>query len=344
MLRAILVLLVSIVVIVILKCWQDQERVPNVTEPSGTKNAMNPADAEAQKATSPSPIVAQREQMRGQRDQEDSSCTIEDYFPSNVGVTWTYEITVGDTEPIHYGTILWPLGNRSIGVEDKGRFEHVANGKGRKRFKLVVRSKASAMKQGPLQYPKGVELEVVQDGLGVFENTKRVFLAINSAERFMAELIITYDPNDPMSTWRRLPDGATGGKVGDGFSRRLLFFGAQPGTALAMGKEHADMLYFVGSDASVEGYAGQALLHFKRIVKGTTDELTGLLSQPQNENALNAMRSMKGTTGVDPDVIYFSRGFEDDMWYAKGKGLVRLVQKVGEKTSMTWKLIALSKN
>lgn len=238
----------------------------------------------------------------------------EDYFPTQVGLKWVYDITVGDTEPLCYNEISWPLGDKSVVYAYRGRFPPVVREGGRKRFSLIIRSKATAAKQGPLEYLQGVELEVVQDELGVFEDAKQVFWTISTGGRYMAHLVVTYDP---MST----PVAPTGGPwgvwgQGDGYSMRLLFFGDRPGIQIGIGKEPTDDLLFDGPDANVEGYAGQVLLHFIRSVEGTKGE------ESQSE---------------------LGRAFTEEMWYAKGKGLVHLEQKVGGKTSMTWTLSAVSK-
>ncbi len=81
-------------------------------------------------------------------------------------------------------------------------------------------------------------------------------------------------------------------------------------------KSPTDKLLFEGPDVNVESYAGQALLHYIRRVEGANGE--------QSESELD-------------------RAFAEEMWYAKGKGLVHLVQKIRGKTSMTWTLITVSK-
>lgn len=237
-----------------------------------------------------------------------------DFFPSQVGWTWTYEITIGDAEPLRYNETAWPLGDKWIVYATRRRFPPVVKGEGEKTFHLVIRSKATATKQGPLEYPIGIELDVVEDELGVYEDAKQVFWAISTSGRFMAHLVTTYDP-------RSAPGGSRGGAWGrwgqeEGYSMRLIFFGDQPGTQIGMGNEPADKLLFEGIDTNAEGYAGQPLLRFIRSVEGSRDD--------QSDRILD-------------------RAFTEEMWYAKGKGLVRLVQKVEGKTSMTWTLTALSR-
>ncbi len=236
-----------------------------------------------------------------------------DFFPTQVGLKWTYEIIVGDAEPLRYNETSWPLIDKSVTYANRGRFLTSLTNVGKKRFNLIIRSKATAAKQGPIKYPKGVELEVLQDELGVFEDAKQVFWAISTEGRFMAHLVITYDPSvAPIG-------GAWGGwGQGDGYSMRLLFFGDRPGSRIGMGEEPTDMLLFDGLDSNVESYAGQALLHF--------------------------IRSVGGANGEQFGSEYLKCAFTEEMWYANGKGLVRLVQKVGGKTSMTWTLSTVSED
>ncbi len=238
----------------------------------------------------------------------------EEFFPSPVGWTWTYEITIGDAEPLSYNRISWPLGDRRIAYATRGRFPPVVKREVDKTFHLVIRSKATATKQGPLEFPIGIELDIVVDELGVFRNTKQVFWAINTKERFMAHLVTAYDPRSAPGAPRGRAWGSWGQE--DGYSMRLIFFGERPGIQIGMGNDPTDKLMFDGIDTNAEGYAGQPLLRFTRSVEGSKDD--------QSDNILD-------------------RAFTEEMWYAKGKGLVRLMQKVEGKTSMTWTLTALSR-
>jgi len=224
-----------------------------------------------------------------------------------VGLQWTYEITLGDAEPLSYDEVSWPLGDQAFTYAVRGRFPAAASGGGGGPFSLVLRSKATAAQQGPLQYPKGVELEVVQDDLGVFSNAKQIFWAVITDERHMAHLVVTYDASDA--------PGSISMGWGDGYAVRLVFFDDRPGIQIGQGDEPRDNLLYDGPVTNVEGYGEQALLHFIRSVAGNEEEVSdSILGAP----------------------------FTEEMWYAKNQGLVRLVQKVGGRTSMTWTLTSLT--
>lgn len=38
----------------------------------------------------------------------------EDFFPTQVGLKWTYEISIGDAEPLRYNETSWPLGDKRV--------------------------------------------------------------------------------------------------------------------------------------------------------------------------------------------------------------------------------------
>src|SRR6185503_4916908 len=78
-------------------------------------------------------------------------------------------------------------------IDIGGRFPGYLTNSARKHFKLVLRAKKDSPKQGPLEYAKGVELEVVSDELGVFEDAKQLFFAVSESSRFMAHLVVILD-------------------------------------------------------------------------------------------------------------------------------------------------------
>jgi len=99
------------------------------------------------------------------------------------------------------------------------------------------------------------------------------------------------------------PRGGWGGwGQEDGYSSQLMFFASRPG--IQKSSIDDDALLFVGFDGPY--------LRFRRTVKSHDESR-------------------------DPSIL--DAGFTEDMWYAKGKGLVKLEQKVNGKISMTWKLM-----
>jgi len=199
----------------------------------------------------------------------------------------------------------------------RGFLRTPAGGRTEKRgaYRLEMSVKGPAKAQGPLQYPRGVELAIEKDELGVFRDHKQVFWAASESGRFMANLVVTYDPD--------LAPGAPGGPFGrwgqgDGSALRLVFFADRPLTQIGIGEDPVDALLFLGPDANVPEYQGTECFHFVRTVKADDKR-------------------------DDKDRVHFQQGFTESTWFARGKGLVRLEQRVNGKTSMLWRLKSFSR-
>lgn len=239
-----------------------------------------------------------------------SEGTPRDYFPHQVGTEWQYDISTGPAEPLEYREVAWRVGNAVETIASRGRYSSYFETKA---HNFVLRMKVQAMvpEQGPLKYRDGVELAVLQDGLGIFENHHRIFWAVGTADRYMGNEIVTYPADSPGAPGMGGPWGGWGQE--DGYSMRLVFFGDKPGIAIGLGAEAKDMIAFEGA----ESCDGVPCLHFVRTV-------------PDEKDDVKAPKS--------PSSDYLGRGFTEDCWFAKGKGLVRLEQKVNGRTSMTWTL------
>jgi len=224
-----------------------------------------------------------------------------DYFPTKVGMKWTYEVIIGNVKPLEYKITSWPLGgDRSISYISRGLLLFDIPEKKSGHILEFMVSK-TAKKQGPFEYPLGVELKVLQDDLGIYHDVEKIFFAVANykGNRFMANQINLYSSfNAPtMGSW-----GMWG--QGSGSSIQLMFFGDSPGLQMGMGTEPEDVLLFLGFEGGE--------LHFQRSVIGNTEMNDG------ND--------------------YINSGFVEDTWYRKGIGLVRLEQRVGGKISMIWRL------
>lgn len=92
---------------------------------------------------------------------------------------------------------------------------------------------------------------------------------------------------------------------------QIMFFAERPKIQVGIGKDPIDTLLFEG----VESCQGTPCLHFIRTVKGG---------------------EMDPRVPDTPESRYLGSGFTEDTWFAKGKGLIGLEQKVNGKTSMTW--------
>lgn len=234
-----------------------------------------------------------------------------DFFPTKVGTTWTYKISLGEVKPLNYEVVMWPRGKSGVTMATRGFFMGSLTGEKRE-FTLKIRVKGLASKQGVLKYPIGVELEIEEDELGVFDNCKQVFLAAASSGGFMAHMVIIKDRNSLGA-----PSSGSWGGWGeeDGYSMPIIFFIRDPGTQISMGENSSDSILFTGvSKLPVGNLKG---LHFQRVV-GATEKKPG-----------------EELSGLD-------QGFTEDTWFVRGKGLSYLVQRVNSKVSMTWTLVDFS--
>jgi len=240
-----------------------------------------------------------------------------DYLPIAPGTVLVYKIELGDVEPLVYKEVIWPQTKGSIVMVTRSRFWGAikqSDKEQKKVFLLKMKVKGPAAKQGGLEYPVGVELTVEKDELGVYQDAKQVFWAATSKGRFMCHEVVTYSSDTPGS-----PQAGAWGNWGaeEGFSMRILFFGERPDTQVGMGKDSKDKLLFDGIKP-VPGSSDSGL-HFVRTVE----------PQAKKEN-IGSIKSI--------DSSMLDKGFREDSYFLKGKGLVYLEQKVDGKTSMIWRI------
>ena len=133
----------------------------------------------------------------------------------------------------------------------------------------------------------------------------------------MCHEVVTYPPDSPGSP----SSGAWGTE--DGYTMKMFFFDRKPGIQISMGismeemsmgGDPKDLLLFNG----IEPVPGLNVsgLYFTRTVKPTEKGQKGI--------------GEKSDTGI------LDRGFEEHTYFVKRRGLVRLEQKIGGKTSMLW--------
>jgi len=254
-------------------------------------------------------IVYFQGRSSGPSDTDNSAGLPIDYFPMEVGTEWTYQITLGETEPMHYEEVGWPQpSGGTLHYAQRGFFYQAMVDDHPDSFLLKIKVDSVAEEQGPLSYPTGVKLAILQDDLGIFEYVSQLYWAVSDprSEVTIIQQVCMYPPDTP---------GAPGGPWGslgieDGYSVRIILFGEEPGIGVSF-EDSPDMLYFVGIDKDVPGYSDTICLHFKREVKLSEDDGSGAV--------------------LDKD-------FTEDTWFAKGIGLVLLEQKVMGQNSMTWRL------
>ncbi len=232
-----------------------------------------------------------------------------EYFPSATGTTWEYHVTLGTREPLLASELVWPLaGGQAMVSKVRGRLlrERMRNTSPT----VTLRVLGSAPTQGPLQFARSVEVAIVRDDLLYFENVEHCYWAIPDGGNEVL-LVMTYTPFSPGA-----PTGSWGVPIvqGEGYAIRQFFHnrgvGASVGSHMSKGEAEEKLLY--------TGYAlewGTPCLHFLRVVEESASE----------------------REGKEADVL--NHAFTEEYWFEQGKGLVRLEQKVGGITSMTWSLV-----
>lgn len=240
------------------------------------------------------------------------------YFPMDVGTKWVYKIEVGDIEPLHYREELWQMGEKTFFYRVSGAFVDLRK-TNQRTFMLEIRVKRR------ISEGNGVDLEIKQDELGIFKFHKQVLWIapefelyklgseIRKSGDFMVHQMINYSPWGPAA-----PTGPYGVPAFEkGNSSRTIFFAGKPGSRVSIVDNPTEMLLFTGVETLFQQRKEGQLIHFVREVKS---------SEENNDE--------KRTDFKD---------FIEDMWFAKGKGLVRLEQKVDGKRSMVWTLVQFSK-
>ncbi|HKH43958.1 MAG TPA: hypothetical protein VKM72_04765 [Thermoanaerobaculia bacterium] len=237
-----------------------------------------------------------------------------DFFPTESGAQWSYVVKAGRVDALSFKIAAWPMGS-----EGKGPAAMVAtrgllySPLARESYGLEIGVKRPTARQGPLQYPEGVELSIRHDDLGIFQKCKQAFWAISESGRYAVSLVLMFDPSSPGA-----PGGGGGGFGNwgreDGYSVRPFFFLDNPGIAISL-NDAPESLLFAGIDRNLPGYECVETLHLIRKVKPAEKE-------PGEERN------------------HLDEGFREDMWFARGQGLVRLVQSIKGETSMTMNLVS----
>ena len=210
--------------------------------------------------------------------------SFEDYFPTAKGTRWEYAITLeGSASPLGHEYVFWPgqdnMWSRSV-------LHHASLGPRDQVFRLVLEVKDdNAPRQGPLQYPQGIELEVVEDDLEIFGDYTHVYWAITSSGWYRVTQVVTRPAE---RGWERRD-------MADGYSWRLLMFEDSPGALVSLNDED-DKLKFIGPTSDSQ-------LHYQRMV---------------------AAFERSKEYGQDHEPFEGLKAFTEDVWFKKGVGLERL--------------------
>lgn len=241
-----------------------------------------------------------------------------DYFPTPVGWRWEYNVQASEEyekSPLSYEIVHWPLGNdNSISYRTRGILMGGGSEKKVATKKLILEVAAMAVKQGPFQYPEGYRLKVVRDDMEYFgeaEDILDIFWTISQSRRYSVDQVVTYSPSSSRNMNFGNPWGGYGSEPG--YAMRVVFFGSKPNVAIGLSGS-GDRLYFI----DFENFQGKDALHFQRQVEADTLRLN-------SESNLASNR--------------LSSAFTEDVWYIKGQGLSKLIQKVNSEITMVWDLV-----
>lgn len=234
-----------------------------------------------------------------------------DYFPTDIGHTWEYHITVEDEgrNALFTRATIWTLiGGKQVITTERGRhLTAVANRKAdRGVFTLTLRIKGKALKQGHLQYSEGYQVQVVRDDLNIYDSPQDLFYAISRSQRFMLEQVRVVSPHSSSA-----PSGGSGpwggpSVIEPGYDHKLIFFG-QPHLSIDLGARGDALVWMKTTKDS----RGRPAIIFERRVE-----------------AKNKIPTPK----QDP----LDKSFVEERTFVRGVGMTRLVQKVYGKTTMTW--------
>ena len=248
----------------------------------------------------------------------------EECFPTARGTRWEYTITLeGSDAPLQYECFDFP--DAGYGSTIRGRLGLYAEDRWDDGFRLIIEVKdETATEQFPLQYPQAIELEVVEDDLGIFNehlvypdddgvvrghgtyaDYTHIYWAITSSGGYGGYQVtqVVTDRPDPLA----LPFASEAEResMADGYSKRLIMVEESPGTTMSLNGDD-DQLAFVDRTADNQ-------LHYQRVVAARED-------------------------AEDDDPFEGNKGFTEDTWFKKGVGLQRLEQRVEGELRMIWEL------
>ncbi|MDO8436270.1 MAG: hypothetical protein Q7S82_02715 [bacterium] len=260
---------------------------------------LSQACGEAQSPAPTSTIKSQQSTPQPQKLQTATSSTADqrDYFPIDIGREWTYDIKTWKVKPIIFDNVTILRGSSSY-----RKFFYAGSinpHAGVENYRLKMKIKGPFQEEQRLM---SVELEVLEDSLGLFRYFTQVFwglenFSLSGSQTGMLQAV-RYSTDKFMADYPDLQLRSTD-RIN---SEKVIFVWGGGG----MIREDRDSIFFVGIDNNVPGYQGVPLSHFIRKVYSD--------------------KSAK--------VMVFS----EDSWYAFKKGLVLLEQRIGGEISMVWQL------
>ncbi len=231
-----------------------------------------------------------------------------DFFPTASGTRWSYtiEFPTPGLEGLSHRVTRWPSGNGTIHSEEIRQRFYISSPAADGKYQLIMRVAKPSPTQGTLSYPEGYEIAIDRDDIGIYEYQAGVYWAIDKFKGCNAMQIVVYPPGSLGSR------GNDSGRPGE--AARFLFYAASTSEIIGISEEN-DIIRFVG----VEKRDGTPCLHFRRTVASSAPSD---LSPSDNDPVSKLLHS----------------GFDEDLWYGKGIGLMKLIQTINGKPSMVWTL------
>lgn len=226
-----------------------------------------------------------------------------DYFPTSAGTTWHYKIALGQVRPVVFSKVWSPLGDHFIVRDTRRLLRPESKGGATRTFNLGIRVKGPCVLPPPIHGLEGVEIEILEDELGVFgDNPLAVYWAVDRQDRLsITEVVVSRS--------------ATSGYGAYDQARKLLFFEEEAGTVLTTGSDATEQMGFLGSE--------KRTMHFRREIQATT--LDNVPSHIQGREALECsitqdawfgagkgltrlVQTQSGRAAMTWELVHFSSG------------------------------------
>lgn len=226
-----------------------------------------------------------------------------DYFPIGHGMKWVYEIQVYGQVPMRQELVRWLTNGSMLLTLQCDRLGRAFSDSLFARNILEMRVSQRDSKHA--------EIEIAEDGLGIFKYIDRLCYIVEE-DNSIVRLIVW----EPATIWDPRGFQAFIGSS-PAFSDRVVFFMGSPGQVLA-DDDAWESITFLAEDERLPGFEGKSIMRFLRVVRLVDEQL------------------------ILRDGAESGSGFTEEMWYEKGRGLVRLEQRVDDTVSMVWRLISYS--
>lgn len=179
------------------------------------------------------------------------------YFPTASGTTLAFNVQIGSVNPLRFRFVSWPISEElasSYSERGYSGFDEIDQFGQSYVLELQVIGPANGL-QGCLKYPQGVELAVVQDTYGFYNDASHIYWAF--APNLVNE-VVTIPTSDMFAPQFAYDDGCS----------------IQPLVGLTghtltqdSSSDPAEKIITLGTDTKLAGYEGIPLIHVQRIVK-----------------------------------------------------------------------------